>query len=202
MIFNRIIPSLLLKNSRLVKGENFKKFNDAGDPVKTIKAYCDQGADEIILSIIDNKKYEYQNLINEISKICNVPLCIYGNIQNIDDANFYFRNGADKIGINSFALEDISIFNTLSKIYGSQSICSTVNYFFQSKKIYNHKLNRSIDINIFDYLRDIQKSGVGEIKITSVSHEGKLLGPDKNLNEFIKIIKVPLIYEGGISKVS
>ena len=61
MIFKRIIPSLLLKNFRLVKGRNFKDYLDAGDPVKTIKAYCDQGADEIILSIIDENYNEYQN---------------------------------------------------------------------------------------------------------------------------------------------
>ena len=56
MLYNRIIPSLLLKDNRLVKGKNFKNYLDAGDPIKTIKAYCDQGADEIILSIIDGKK--------------------------------------------------------------------------------------------------------------------------------------------------
>jgi cyclase len=139
MIFNRIIPSLLLKNFRLVKGKNFQNYIDAGDPVKTIKAYCDQGADEIILSIIDNKKFDYKNLLNEVNKACNVPLCIYGNIKTVEDAQFYFRNGADKVGITSYGLKDDHIFSKLSKIFGSEAITATLNYKEDTKKIFNYK---------------------------------------------------------------
>ena len=202
MIFNRIIPSLLLKNFRLVKGKNFKNYIDAGDPVKTIKAYCDQGADEIILSIIDEKKIDYSALINDISKSCNVPLCIYGNIKNLEDAKFYFRHGADKIGISSYGLKNHDIFETLSKIYGSEAITSTVNYKSDPRVIYNHKSKIFENIDIIEYLKLIQKKGVGEIKITNIDREGTLTGPDDKINEIIEVIKVPVIVEGGISKVS
>ena len=202
MIYNRVIPSLLLKDHRLVKGKNFKNYLDAGDPIKTIKAYCDQGADEIILSIIDGKKKEYINLLNNISKSCNVPLCIYGGVENLEDAKFYFGNGADKVGVNSHGLINKSLFSSLADVYGSQSICSTINYINEPKKIFDYKNCKITEIKIFEYIESIQECGVGEIKITSVNHEGTLNGPDRNIIEILKHVKVPLIYEGGISKVS
>lgn len=202
MIFKRIIPSVLLMNFRLVKGKNFRDYIDAGDPVKTIKSYCDQGADEIILSIIDDKKFEYKKLLNEISKACNIPLCIYGNIKSIDDAQFYFRSGADKIGIASYGLNDQDIFEKLSKIYGSEAITSTINYTEKNKLIFNHKTKLLETKDIFQYLTKIQKKGVGEIKITNLDKEGTLSGPDKNLDQLLKIIRVPVIIEGGISNIS
>ena len=191
MLYNRVIPSLLLKDNRLVKGKNFKNYLDAGDPIKTIKAYCDQGADEIILSIIDGKKKEYIKLLNNISKYCNVPLCIYGGVENLEDAKLYFDNGADKVGVNSNGLIDINIFKSLSDVYGSQSICSTINYINEPKKIFDYKNFKITDINIFEYIQLIQESGVGEIKITSVDYEGTLDGPDKNIIELLQYVKVP-----------
>tara|TARA_B100002019_G_C21273267_1_gene603651 strand:+ start:1876 stop:2613 length:738 start_codon:yes stop_codon:yes gene_type:complete len=202
MIFKRIIPSLLLKNFRLVKGQNFKDYLDAGDPVKTIKAYCDQGADEIILSIIDENYNQYQKLLNEISRNCNVPLCIYGGVKTLEDAQFYFRNGADKVGVNSYGLINKNIFNTLAKIYGSQSICSTINYISEPNRIFDFHSGQTKDVKINEYIEEIQYNGVGEIKITNVNKEGTLTGPDTNMNQLLKYIKVPLIYEGGISRVS
>ena len=202
MIFNRIIPSVLLMNFRLVKGKNFKDYIDAGDPVKTIKSYCDQGADEIILSIIDDKKIEYKNLLNEISKACNIPLCIYGNVKSIDDAQFYFRSGADKIGISSYGLIDQDIFEKLSKIYGSEAITSTINYTEKNKTIFNQKTKLLENKDIIEYLIRIQKMGVGEIKITNFDREGTLSGPDKNIDQLLEVIKVPVIIEGGISNIS
>ena len=125
MLKNRIIPCLDVKNGRVVKGINFVDLKDAGDPVEQAKIYSDGGADEIcfldITASNENRDTIY-DVVKKTSKKCFVPLTVGGGIKTINDIEKALKAGADKVCINSAAIDDISFVKKASRIYGSSTI--------------------------------------------------------------------------------
>ena len=125
MLKNRIIPCLDVKNGRVVKGINFVGLKDAGDPVEQAKIYSDGGADEIcfldITASNENRDTIYE-VVEKTSKKCFVPLTVGGGVRRIDDINKLLNCGADKVSINTAAVEDSNVVIQSSKKFGSQCI--------------------------------------------------------------------------------
>lgn len=205
MIFKRIIPSVLIYKSRLVKGNYKSNYKDAGNPVTTIRAYNFQGADEIIISNIDANFDE--NTVRLLDQICyevNIPLTYFGGIESLEQAKKLFEIGFDRIGINSYLFKNKSLIKKLSKKYGSQAILAGVDLLKNKNeyKVINPQKNDFENVNYLEWIQELYSLGAGEIRILDASNEGMENGIDKKLLEILsKNIKYPFIFEGGISKL-
>ena len=196
----RIIPSLLLKKKRLVKGKNFKNFIDSGDPVKTCVAHDSQFCDE--LSIIDLDAYQMDiepdyEILKLITKEINSPIMFGGNIKNFNIVEKLIRNGADKILINS------NIFNKeltgeIVNSYGKQALVGGVDLIFIDDKYHIYNRGKILKINFEDYIKKIIDQNVGELKLTFVNLEGTRKGLDiYTSKKIIDLVNIPVIVEGG-----
>ena len=141
MLKNRIIPCLDVKNGRVVKGINFVDLKDAGDPVEQAKIYSDGGADEIcfldITASNENRETIY-DVVEKTSKKCFVPLTVGGGVRSVEDINKLLNCGADKVSINTAAVQNPEVIVESSKKFGSQ--CQEVNKYFKSL----NELNKSL----------------------------------------------------------
>ena len=207
MIRKRIIPTLLLKKDLLVKTINFKNDIYIGDPLNTIKIFNDLEVDElIILDIsIDYKKIEINyDYLRLIASECFMPLSYGGGISNIVDAERIFRLGFEKIIINSHGLLNKNLINELVKKFGSQAIIISIDVkktIFGKYKIYIHG-GQKINIPLFDWIKEIENIGVGEVFITNIDKEGTWSGFDFELIKQISdILSVPIIAHGGCGSI-
>lgn len=205
MVKIRIIPSLLLKNNRLVKGVNFKNHLDAGDPLKTCIAHQSQFADEII--IIDLDAYERNispnyTTIKKIAEQCFTPLTVGGNINSFEKAIKIIRNGADKILLNS-ASEDKNLIKKISDYLGSQCVVVGIDIINIKNQYFIYKKEPKLEIITEDYILKLIEQDIGEVKITFVNLEGKRKGMDSYfINKMSKLINLPTIFEGGLGSLT
>jgi len=205
MLKHRIIPCVLLKDWQLVKSIEFKSFRTIGHPVSTARIYNARGVDELILLDIDaslNNEPINLELIEDISNELFVPLTIGGGIKNIEDIYNILDSGADKISINTKALESLDFITEASNVFGSQCIVCSIDV----KKINNkykvfHKKQGVLEIDPVELALKYQEYGAGEILLTSIDKEGKMEGFDiELLKYFSSQLKIPLIINGGMGK--
>ena len=206
MNYIRIIPSLLLKNNKLVKGKNFKNHKNAGHPKTTINSLSYQGADEIsILNIDDNLKLNDQiNLqsIQSFSANSTVPLTFGGGINDIKTATSIIKSGFEKIYISRGIFKNKNLIKNLVNNFGGQSIVGGINILKQNHKymILNSKEENQ---DIINFIKFLETQGLGEIKITFVDREGSKSGLDLNFCKLIlKNTSLPCIFEGGIGNLN
>jgi len=196
----RIIPSLLLKNRKLVKGVKFKEHKNAGNPKTTILSLESQKADEILLIDLDAYEYSKSNdleTLKEISEISSTPLTFGGGINSFEKAKKILTSGADKIYINSSLIKDKNLIDQIAYTFGSQSIVGGIdiikkknNFFIASDKTYK--------IDPINYAKELQERGIGEIKITYKDLEGSRQGMEIDYSKKLKkAVNVPIIFEGG-----
>jgi cyclase len=203
MLTKRIIPCLDIKNGRTVKGVNFINLIDAGDPVELAKSYADQGADELVFldisATLEARKTTLEMVLHVAEQV-NIPFTVGGGISSIQDVDALLKCGADKISINSSAVKRPELINELSKKFGSQCIVVAID----AKQINNqwkvHLAGGSIptDINLFDWAKEVEQRGAGEILFTSMNNDGTKNG---FANEALKIlsetVNIPIIASGG-----
>ena len=203
----RIIARLDIKNKNLIKGINLEGLKIVGEPNKFAIEYYENGIDELIFMDSVASLYGRNNLyeiINEASKNIFIPLTVGGGIRNIDDALKAFNSGADKITVNTAAVEDNNLINNLSKKFGSQSLVLSI----EAKKIDKNKWEvftnngrQETGLNVIDWSKNAEDRGIGEILLTSVDMEGTRRGFDfELLKEVSANVKVPIIASGGFGK--
>tara|TARA_B100001063_G_scaffold128712_1_gene120321 strand:+ start:29 stop:784 length:756 start_codon:yes stop_codon:yes gene_type:complete len=207
MLKNRIIPCLDVKNGRVVKGINFVDLKDAGDPVEQAKIYSDGGADEIcfldITASNENRDTIYE-AVKKTSKKCFVPLTVGGGVKSLEDINKLLLSGADKISINTAAVNNKTLIKDGSKKFGSQCIVVAID----AKKINNkwevftHGGRTKTGIDAIDFAKKMEDCGAGELLITSMDRDGTQKGYDNNLNsEIEKNVNIPIIASGGVGNL-
>ena len=204
MLKNRIIPCLDVKNGRVVKGINFVDLKDAGDPVEQAKIYSDGGADEIcfldITASNENRDTIY-DVVKETSKKCFVPLTVGGGVRSVDDINKLLNCGADKVSINTAAVQNPSVVKESSKKFGSQCIVVAID---AKKKgdtweIFTHGGRKETEINAIEFALKMEKSGAGELLVTSMDKDGTQSGYDIELMKTIsESVNIPVIASGGV----
>ena len=204
MLKNRIIPCLDVKNGRVVKGINFVDLKDAGDPVEQAKIYSDGGADEIcfldITASNENRDTIY-DVVKETSKKCFVPLTVGGGVRSVDDINKLLNCGADKVSINTAAVQNPSVVEESSKKFGSQCIVVAID---AKKKgdtweIFTHGGRKETGINAIEFALQMEKSGAGELLVTSMDKDGTQSGYDIELMKTIsESVNIPVIASGGV----
>ena len=204
MLKNRIIPCLDVKNGRVVKGINFVDLKDAGDPVEQAKIYSDGGADEIcfldITASNENRDTIY-DVVEKTSKKCFVPLTVGGGVRSVEDISKLLNCGADKVSINTAAVNDKQVVVDSSKKFGSQCIVVAID----AKKngnmweIYTHGGRNKTDIDAIKFAKEMEKSGAGELLVTSMDRDGTQVGYDIDLmSKISSAVNIPVIASGGV----
>ena len=207
MLKNRIIPCLDVKNGRVVKGINFIDLKDAGDPVEQAKIYSDGGADEIcfldITASNENRDTIYE-VVEKTSKKCFVPLTVGGGIRSIEDINKLLNCGADKVSINTAAVQDSKLVMKSSKKFGSQCIVVAIDAKKNEKnwEIFTHGGRKSTGIDAIVYAKKMEECGAGELLITSMDRDGTQVGYDIELMSNISSkVNIPVIASGGVGNL-
>ena len=205
----RVIPRIDVKNNFVIKGINFEGLRKVGNPIDFAKKYYNHGADELIYIDCVASLYGQNNLVEltvKSTKDIFIPFCVGGGIRSIKDAQSLFSNGADKITINTAAIENKKLIQLLSKKFGSQSIVLSVEAKKISKnkwKVYKNFGRDETDIDVIEWIKEASMHGIGEILLTSIEAEGLGAGFDINLyKECEKFVKIPIIACGGFGKLS
>ena len=204
MLKNRIIPCLDVKNGRVVKGINFVDLKDAGDPVEQAKIYSDGGADEIcfldITASNENRDTIY-DVVKKTSKKCFVPLTVGGGVRTVEDISKLLNCGADKVSINTAAVNDKQVVVNSSKKFGSQCIVVAID----AKKngdvweIYTHGGRNKTGIDALKFAKEMETSGAGELLVTSMDRDGTQVGYDIDLMfKITSAVNIPVIASGGV----
>ena len=204
MLKNRIIPCLDVKNGRVVKGINFIDLKDAGDPVEQAKIYSDGGADEICFLYItasnENRDTIY-DVVKDTSKKCFVPLTVGGGVRSVDDINKLLNCGADKVSINTAAVQNSKVVEDSSRKFGSQCIVVAIDAKRNSGgwEIFTHGGRNPTGINAIEFASKMEKSGAGELLVTSMDKDGTQSGYDIELMQKISsMVNIPVIASGGV----
>ena len=207
MLKNRIIPCLDVKNGRVVKGINFVDLQDAGDPVEQAKIYSDGGADEIcfldITASNENRDTIY-DVVERTSKNCFVPLTVGGGVRSVEDVKKLLNCGADKVSINTAAVQNLKVVEESSKKFGSQCIVVAID----AKKnddmweVFTHGGRKSTGIDAIEYATKMENCGAGELLVTSMDRDGTQIGYDNELlSKISSIVNIPIIASGGVGNL-
>jgi cyclase len=207
MLKNRIIPCLDVKNGRVVKGINFVDLKDAGDPVEQAKIYSDGGADEIcfldITASNENRDTIY-DVVERTSKNCFVPLTVGGGVRSVEDINKLLNCGADKVSINTAAVQNSKVVEESSKKFGSQCIVVAIDAKKNGEnwEIFTHGGRNSTGINAIEFALKMENCGAGELLVTSMDKDGTQSGYDIELMKIISSnVNIPVIASGGVGKL-
>ena len=206
MLKNRIIPCLDVKNGRVVKGINFVNLKDAGDPVEQAKIYSDGGADEIcfldITASNENRDTIY-DVVDKTSKKCFVPLTVGGGIRSVEDINKLLNCGADKVSINTAAVQNSKVVEDSSRKFGSQCIVVAIdakkNKNIPNKwEVYVSGGRKNTGLDVIEWAEKVFQLGAGEILLTSMDGDGTQNGYDIELTKSIsEKVPIPVIASGG-----
>ena len=207
MLAKRIIPCLDIKDGRTVKGVNFVDLKDAGDPVELGKRYCDEGADELVfldITATHEKRKTLAALAKNIAQHLNIPFTIGGGISSVTDASYLLEAGADKISVNSAAVKNPDLINQLADTFGNQFVVVAID----AKQIngewfvYLNGGRLATDIPIFQWAKEAENRGAGEILFTSMDHDGTKNGfACQALAEMSDLVGIPIIASGGAGKI-
>ena len=203
MLTKRIIPCLDIKNGRTVKGVNFVDLKDAGDPVEFAKKYAETGADELVfldISATEERRATLIDLVRKVAAAINIPFTVGGGISSVADVDVLLRNGADKISINSSAVKNPDLINEIASKYGSQCVVVAID----AKQIDGdwivHLVGGKVptELNLFDWAKEVEQRGAGEILFTSMNNDGTKNGfANEALAKLSEIVNIPIIASGG-----
>jgi len=203
MLTKRIIPCLDIKNGRTVKGINFVDLRDAGDPVELAKLYAENGADELVfldISATEERRKTLIDLVLHVAEQVNIPFTVGGGISSVKDVDALLKSGADKVSINSAAIKNPQLINDLAAKFGNQCIVVAID----AKQINNewkvHLVGGKVptDLDLFDWAKEVETRGAGEILFTSMDHDGTKNGfANIALSRLSRELNIPLIASGG-----
>jgi cyclase len=203
VLAKRIIPCLDVKDGRVVKGVQFVNLRDAGDPVEAAMAYDSQGADELVFLDI-TASHENRNIMLDVvartAEGIYMPLTVGGGIRSIDDVRGLLRAGADKVSLNTAALERPALIREAAERFGSQCIVIAIDARAsgQGWEVYTHGGRRPTGRDALDWAREATRLGAGEILLTSMDRDGTKDGYDLELTRAISTgVDVPVIASGG-----
>ena len=204
MLAKRIIPCLDIDKGRVVKGVNFINLIDAGDPVEVAEKYSNEGADEITFLDITASNENRNIMIDTIEKAADkvfVPLTVGGGIRNTDDINLLLKAGADKVSINTAAVNEPNIVIESAKKFGSQCIVVAVDVKKKGEglwEVFTHGGRNPTGIDAIEWIAKMEKNGAGEILLTSMDRDGTKMGYDIGiLNLLSTKMTIPIIASGG-----
>lgn len=204
MLRKRIIPIVLLDGFSVLKTINFQERRNLGSPVTVMRTYNTRNVDELILLDIDASKQGRaidKFTIAEIAQNCFMPLTVGGGIRSLTDIQELLAKGADKVAINTYAIENPEFIFEASKVFGSQCIVVSIDVIEVDKGFHifsNGQIKKNI--TLIDWLIKVENYGAGEILINNVSLDGMMSGANIKLAKLAsELVSIPVIYAGGIS---
>ena len=194
-----------VNNGRVVKGVNFVDLKDAGDPVEIAKAYDKAGADELVfldITASSDRRNTVVDMVRKVAETVFIPFTVGGGIRTVDDFRALLREGADKISINSSAIDTPNLISDAADKFGSQCVVVAID----AKKradgsgwnIYKHGGRIDVGIDALEWAHKVEKLGAGEILLTSMDCDGQKTGYDLELTRAVSCrVNIPVIASGG-----
>jgi cyclase len=209
MLKVRVIPCLDVKDGRVVKGVNFVDLKDAGDPVEAAKAYDAAGADELCFLDITasyEKRGTLLDVVSRTAEACFMPVTVGGGVRNVEDVRALMLAGADKVSINTAAVNDRSIVARAAEKFGAQAIVVAIDAKKVSApgetdrwEVFTHGGRNPTGINALAYAMEVAVLGAGEILLTSMDRDGTKNGFDLALTRLISdSVPIPVVASGGV----
>ena len=208
MLTKRIIPCLDVDGGRVVKGVNFIDIIDAGDPSELAKFYNSEGADELVFLDITASSDQRETMVNVVEKVSAevfIPLTVGGGIRSVEDMGNMLDAGADKVSINSAAVNNPKLIEDCSKRFGSQCVVVAIDAkrYNSTWIVYTHGGRKKTPYNAIEWANRAYGLGAGELLVTSIDQDGKQDGYDNELLCRISSnVKIPLIASGGAGKLN
>jgi cyclase len=203
----RIIPCLDVTNGRVVKGVNFVGLRDAGDPIEISRRYDDQGADELtfldITASSDNRDL-ILHIIEEVAAQVFIPLTVGGGVRKVEDVRRLLNAGADKVSINTSAVQNPELVAATADRYGSQCIVVAIDAkrIENGWEVFTHGGRRATGLDAVEWAKKMQSLGAGEILLTSMDKDGTRNGFDLALTHAVSdAVEVPVIASGGVGNL-
>jgi len=205
MLARRIIPCLDVTAGRVVKGVNFVELRDAGDPVEIARRYNAQGADELTFLDITASSDDRDLILSVIEAVASevfIPLTVGGGVRRVEDVRRLLNAGADKISINTAALQDPDLINATANRYGSQCIVVAIDAREDAPgrwQVYTHGGRRGTGRDAVQWAIEAAQRGAGEILLTSMDRDGTRSGFDLALTRAVaEAVPIPVIASGGV----
>ena len=200
----RIIPVLLLKGNALVKSKGFKDFRYIGDPINAVKVFNDLKADELVFLDIEatkEKRTISTELVRQVGEEANMPFAVGGGIKNLDEIQKIIAQGAEKVIINTCAVENPKFIREASDNFGSSTIVVCIDVkkkFFSGNVVWSNSGSKSSKYSPKDFAKLIEENGAGEIIIQSINKDGTMSGYDLDLiKEISTTVTIPVVALGG-----
>ena len=209
-VAKRIIPCLDVDKGRVVKGVNFVNIKDAGDPVEIAKRYDDQGADELTMLDITASSETRETTYKTVESIAGqvfIPLTVGGGVRNTQDIKRLLRSGADKVSINTAAVENPDFIKEASDKFGSQCVvvavdAKSIDDTFTSWEVVTYGGRKRTGIDVIKWVQKAKEYGAGEILLTSMDRDGTKEGFDNKLTRSVSSsISIPVIASGGVGNL-
>ena len=207
MLTKRIIPCLDIKNGRTVKGVNFVDLRDAGDPVELAKQYAEVGADELVfldISATLEKRKTTLDMVLRVAEQVNIPFTVGGGISSVAHVDDLLKCGADKVSINSSAVKQPDLVNQLADKFGSQCVVVAIDAKQVAGTWKVHLAGGTVptEINLFDWAKQVEQRGAGEILFTSMDHDGTKNGfANTALATLSENLNIPIVASGGAGTI-
>jgi len=209
MIKTRVIPCLDVKDGRVVKGVNFVALRDAGDPVEQAAAYDAAGADELMfldITASSDQRTAILDVIARTADVCFMPLSVGGGVRTVEDARRLLRAGADKVSVNTAAVEDPDLVSRMADAFGAQCVVAAVDVKSVAPDrwdVFTYGGRTDTGLDALDYAERIVAKGAGEILLTSMDRDGARTGYDLPLLRAITAaVPVPVIASGGAGSIA
>lgn len=205
MLAKRVIPCLDVKDGRVVKGVNFVNLRDAGDPVELAALYDKEGADELVFLDISASHEGRETMVDVVRRTAeevSIPFTVGGGIKSTEDMKRLLRAGADKIGINTAAIQRPGLITEGARMFGAQCIVVAIdakyNPEWQEWEVYTHGGRKPTGIRALEWARDAERRGAGELLLTSMDADGTKDGFDLPLTRVVSAsVGIPVIASGG-----
>lgn len=207
MLAKRIIPCLDIKDGQTVKGINFVDLQRVGDPVELGKKYAAEGADELVyldISATNEGRKTFAQLVERIALNINIPFTVGGGISSADDAGALLLSGADKVTVNSAAVRNPDLIDSIANRYGSQFIIVAIDARFDGERwvVTTHGGKQPTEKELFSWAHEAQERGAGEILFTSMNHDGTKSGyPCGDFAKLSQLLHIPIIASGGAGTI-
>ena len=204
MLLKRIIPCLDVAGGRVVKGIHFRQLRDQGDPVVMARAYSDQGADELVFLDIEAAPQQRATLVDIVERTARsvfIPFTVGGGIRDVDEIRTLLRAGADKVSIQTAAVQRPALITEAARVYGSQCIVVAIDAKRETDagwRVYTHGGRQVTDLDAIGWAMDAERRGAGEILLTSIDADGTQNGYDLPLTRAVaNAVQIPVIASGG-----
>jgi cyclase len=209
MLAKRIIPCLDIDRGRVVKGICFVSLKDAGDAVEQARRYDDEGADELIfldITASSDKRAIVADLVRRVADQVFIPFTVGGGLRSVEDIRAMLRAGADKVSLNTAAVERPYLISEGASIFGSQCIVVAIDACHRKEadgwEVFTHGGRRRTDLDALEWAARAEQLGAGEILLTSMDRDGTCEGYDLELTRAVaNAVRIPVIASGGAGRL-